>query len=57
MRVPDADQVARLKRYALQVAAQLPDDKQEAMIVLEYARELVIWEREAGETAQLRLIG
>jgi len=35
---------ARLKRNAIQIATQLPENREEAMRVLELARELVDWE-------------
>lgn len=35
---------ARLRRFALQIVQQLPEDKNEALKVLEYARELIAWE-------------
>lgn len=36
----------QLKDKAFQIAAQLPQDRQEAMQVLEYLRELVDWRGE-----------
>jgi hypothetical protein len=49
---------SRLKRFALQIAAQLPDDRQEAVLVLEYARELVGWEAERDDRGPvLRVVG
>jgi hypothetical protein len=47
----------RLKRYALQIVAQLPDGQEEAMKVLEYARELIDWEAEHDPAPVLQLIG
>jgi hypothetical protein len=47
----------RLKRYALQLVAQLPDSRDEAMKVLEYARELIDWEAENDPAPVLQLIG
>jgi uncharacterized Rossmann fold enzyme len=47
----------RLKRYALQIVAQLPDSREEAMKVLEYARELIDWEAENDPAPVLQLIG
>lgn len=37
-------EAACLKRYAIQIATQLPESREEALLVLEYARELVDWE-------------
>lgn len=34
----------RLRRFAIQIVQQMPENKAEAMLVLEYARELVLWE-------------
>jgi len=53
----DGGDASRLKRYALQVVAQLPDNRDEAMRVLEYARELVDWEAEHDPKPVLQLIG
>jgi len=47
---------ARLKRYALQIASQLPDNKMEAMRVLEYLRDLVEWEDEEPEQRVVDLV-
>jgi hypothetical protein len=35
---------ARLRRFALQIAVQLPEDKKEALRVLGYMRELIDWQ-------------
>jgi len=50
---------SRLKRYALQVVTQLPDSRAEAMLVLEYARELVEWqaEHDLAHAPVLQVIG
>lgn len=37
---------SKLRQFALQIARQLPEDQGEAMRVIEYARELVIWVNE-----------
>lgn len=34
--------LCRLRRLAIQIAAQLPEDNADALVVLEYARELVV---------------
>ena len=44
----------KLRRFALQIVQQLPEAKEEAIKVLEYARELVGWEN--GTTGELRRI-
>ena len=48
---------ARLKRHAIQIATQLPENREEALRVLDYARELVDWEDETVERPVLELIG
>lgn len=35
----------KLRRFALQVVQQLPENKAEALLVLEFARDLVMWEK------------
>lgn len=55
-----AVEALRLKRQAVQIATQLPENKEEALKVLDYARELVQWEAEnISQCGQelLRLIG
>ena len=51
----NAGEALRLKRYAVQIATQLPENREEALRVLEFAREIVEWGTQA-ETAGLRLI-
>jgi len=46
-----------LKRLALQIAMQLPDDKREALRTLEYIRELVDWHDESAGKPVLRIVG
>ena len=47
-----------LKRLALQIAIQLPDDKREALRTLEYIRELVDWhDDESAGKPVLRIVG
>lgn len=41
--MPD-EKEAKLKRFAFQVVQQLPENRKDAVRVLEYARELVQWE-------------
>jgi hypothetical protein len=38
-----------LKRLALQIAAQLPTIREESLLVLEFARELVEWENRPAD--------
>ena len=51
--------IARLKRYAVQIATQLPDNREDAMRVLDYARELVEWAEpeEGAQVVPFRSIG
>lgn len=54
------NQTLRLKRYAVQIATQLPENRDEALQVLDYVRELVEWEATVGDQirkAALTLIG
>ena len=37
-------EAAGLKRYAIQIATQLPENRDEALRVLDYVREIVEWE-------------
>ena len=48
---------ARLKRYAFQIAIQLPESKEEALRVLEYARDLIDWQNEAVKAPLFEVIG
>ena len=58
MRIDAGNDESRLKRYALQIAAQLPDGREEALRVLEYAKQLVEWEDEVLDASPvLQLIG
>jgi hypothetical protein len=41
-REPTREEVLALKRLAVQIVAQLPQDQQEAIQVLDYAKELVV---------------
>lgn len=41
-RLNEVERDHRLRGCAIDLAAQLPSDKQEALLVLEYARELVV---------------
>ncbi len=45
-----------LKRLAEQLCMQLPDDKGEALLVLEFMRELVSWEHTDVAADVLRLV-
>jgi hypothetical protein len=45
-----------LKRLAEQLSMQLPDDKGEALLVVEFMRELVNWEHAADAAEVLRLV-
>ncbi len=57
MRVDGKNDDARLKRFALQIATQMPENRQEAMRVLEYLKELVEWEDGEVSEPVLQLIG
>ena len=37
------------KRQALQLVSQLPDDTSDALVVLDHARDFVLWTREDAE--------
>lgn len=37
-----------LRRYAIQIAQQLPENKEDALALLRYIRELVDWEHDDG---------
>lgn len=41
-RLSEVERDHRLRGCAIDIAAQLPSDKQEALLVLEYARDLVV---------------
>ncbi len=53
------DHRERNKRLAAQILSQLPEDREEALIVLTIARQLVEWvaEGEALPAAILRIVG
>lgn len=50
------DEATRLKRYAIQIAAQLPEDREEALRVLQFARELVDWGMPEPAAKSLHLV-
>lgn len=53
-------EAACLKRYAIQIATQLPENRDEALRVLEYVREIVEWKSPgvvADGVVQLRNFG
>lgn len=35
---------AKLRRFALQVVQQLPENKADALLVMEFVREIILWE-------------
>lgn len=45
-----------LKRLAEQLSMQLPDDKIEALLVVEFMRELVNWEHASDVAGVVRLV-
>lgn len=47
----------RLKRFALQVVIMLPAESDDALRVLEYAKELLEWENRVALAPILHLIG
>lgn len=50
----------RLRRFALQVVQQLPENRLDALIVLEFMREIVAWEHGAvieAATNALKIVG
>ena len=61
--MPDADAareiILRLKGLAVQIAAQLPDDRADALKVLEYAKEIAEWRCAVPDLAEtiVRLFG
>ena len=47
----------KLRRFALQIVQQLPETKADALLVLDYARELVMWaETPEGREAMLESV-
>lgn len=40
---------AMLRRYAIQIAQQLPENRDDALRILEHIRGLIEWEHEPGE--------
>lgn len=56
MRADEPGEASRLKHYALEIVAQLPLDKSEALRVLTYARELVEWQDEAPKADVIQLV-
>ena len=49
--------ILRLKRHAVQIATQLPENREDALRVLEFAREIVEWEDGGAVASVLKLIG
>ena len=47
---------SQLRRFAHQIAQQMPENKEDAMLVLEYVKELVLWESGA-KLGELRIVG
>lgn len=54
--MPEATDL-RLKRCAVQLAAQMPESRAECLKVIEYLAELVEWETEPVSRPALELIG
>jgi hypothetical protein len=47
---------SQLRRFAHQIAQQLPENKEDAILVLEYAKELVLWQ--SGERlGPIKIVG
>ena len=55
MGVPGKRNAIRLKRHAIQIAIQLPEDRAEALKVLEYAADLIEWQEDAPDP-KLKLV-
>lgn len=54
MSIIASESCQRLKRHASEIVSQLPPDRDSALRVLDYARELVEWE--AGSVPALRIV-
>ncbi len=55
----EAERAGQLKRLAAQILTQLPETKEEALMVLAIAQELVEWEAVVGSPLApvLRIVG
>ncbi len=52
----ETDEV-KLRRFAFQIALQLPENKQQALAVLDFARQLVLWENALGVAGSIAALG
>lgn len=55
--MPDSARTdAMLRRYAIQIAQQLPENRDDALRILEHIRGLIEWEHEPGKADNVREI-
>ncbi len=51
----------RLRRFAMQIAQQLPENKAESLMILAFIRQIIVWENGEGGSqivnAAARLLG